>query len=162
MRTALLIVALLGAAPLPAQSAGAAAASNVAAAIADATVGAITVEQAFVRALPPGQPTTAAFMRIVNRGHQPVTLTGARCVAADRVEVHEHVVSGDRMAMRQRTDVTIAPGAAVEFAAGGLHLMLIGLRAPLVAAATLPIDLLFDGARTLTVPFTVRSVWDEP
>jgi hypothetical protein len=127
-----------------------------------AAAGGIRVGAAFVRALPPGQPTTAAFLHVTNDSARARRLTGARCAAAGRIEIHEHVHAGAGMMMRSRADVPLPPGQRVEFAPGGMHLMLIDLTAPLAAGSTLPITLLFDDGVALTVPFHVRSVLDEP
>lgn len=122
----------------------------------------LRIEGAFVRALPPGQPTTAGFMHVHNDGASPRRIVGARCSIAERVELHEHVTAAGRMGMRQRAEVTVPSNGGVEFAPGGLHLMLVGLTRSLAVGEQVPIDIDFDGGLTLTIPFTVRSVLDEP
>lgn len=122
----------------------------------------LRVEGAFLRALPPGQPTTAGFMHVHNDSATPRRIIGARSPIAERVELHEHVTANGRMGMRQRAEVPVPASSGVAFATGGLHLMFVGLTRPLAAGEQVPVEVDFDGGLTLTIPFTVRSVLDEP
>ena len=59
------------------------------------------------------------------------------------------------MEMRPKTDVVIPPGAALTFAPGGNHVMLIGLTKPLRAGDIVTLKLTFDRHGEITVPITV-------
>ena len=61
------------------------------------------------------------------------------------------------MKMRRVEQVAIPAGAEVAFEPGGLHLMLIGLKAPLVAGKSLPLVLQFRDAGAIKVDFEVRN-----
>ena len=62
-----------------------------------------------------------------------------------------------QMTMRARPEGLLIPaGGQVDLAPGGLHLMLIGVREPLAAGQTLPVELRFEKAGTVTVELTVR------
>ena len=47
---------------------------------------AVDVQQAWMRAMPPGQPTAAAYLELVNPGNSPVRLVAASCPLAKSVE----------------------------------------------------------------------------
>ena len=53
--------------------------------------------------------------------------------------------------------VPIPAGETVEFAPGGLHVMLIGLRRDLLTGGRFSADLVFDSGEQVTVESEVRS-----
>lgn len=86
----------------------------------------VTVEDAWVRAAPPGAGVMAGYMTLGNNGETEITLTGAHSPQFTRVEFHrtrqnEH---GSMSMVRIRT-LTLAPGETQRFSPGGQHLMLI-------------------------------------
>jgi copper(I)-binding protein len=60
------------------------------------------------------------------------------------------------MQMREVSTVECAPGATVKAQPGGLHVMLIGLSAPLTLGSTIDVSLQFHaaGVLKLKVPIT--------
>lgn len=122
-----------------------------------ATAGAaelVTVEHAWARATPPGASNGAAFMTLVNRGARDNALVRAESAAAGAVELHTHVTEDGVARMRQVPEIPVAAGGKTELRPGGLHIMLIGLKAPLVDGSQLTLTLTFrDGAaQQLTLP----------
>jgi copper(I)-binding protein len=87
----------------------------------------LAFENAWVRALPPLQPNTAAYLTLVNRGEVAVAIVGASSNLADKVELHTTKQVDGLMRMEQLQVLTVAPGERVELAPGGTHLMLLGL-----------------------------------
>jgi copper(I)-binding protein len=59
--------------------------------------------------------------------------------------------------MREVAVLHIAPGEKLELAPGGLHVMLMGLRKPLVAGRTFRLELLFEVAGSREVLVAVRE-----
>lgn len=110
----------------------------------------------WARASVPGQPNGAAYGLLVNVGAADDVLVAASSDAAEVVELHEMVMGeGDVMQMRPLEDgIAVPAGGFAELAPGGLHVMLIGLRAPLVAGETMDLTLTFaeHGDVTLTLP----------
>jgi len=88
---------------------------------------ALKIENAWVRALPPFQPNTAAYFSLVNRGDAAVAIVGASSNAAEKVELHTTRKVDGLMRMEQLQALAVAPGERVELAPGGTHLMLFGL-----------------------------------
>jgi copper(I)-binding protein len=103
-----------------------------------------------------GMPTGVAYFTITNRGAKPDRLIAARSPAAARVEFHRTTLEGGMAKMRAESSVTVAPGSTVRAEPGGLHLMLVDLKAPLVAGTTVPLVLTFEQAGDVTVSVKVN------
>jgi hypothetical protein len=58
--------------------------------------------------------------------------------------------------MREVSVLHVAPGEKVEFAPGGLHVMLMGLKRPLKEGQVFELELLFEVAGRVTVRVTAR------
>jgi iron complex transport system substrate-binding protein len=82
--------------------------------------------------------------------------------AAAQVEVHESRVEAGIARMRPVGTIAIEPGATVAFAPGGLHLMLMGLKGPLVAGTTVPLALRFEHAGTIDAALVVGAIPPPP
>ncbi|GAB3281876.1 copper chaperone PCu(A)C [Parahaliea aestuarii] len=87
----------------------------------------LELSEAWVRALPPVQRNTAAYLHLSNTGESPVTVTGGNSPLAARVELHESTAADGMMRMRQLEVLTLAPGESLQLAPGGVHLMLLDL-----------------------------------
>lgn len=120
-------------------------------------VGAIKIGHPWAGATPPGAQVGGGYLSIENTGATPVRLIGARTPIADHVEIHTMTMDGGVMRMRMVPSITIAPGANVEFKPGGLHLMLVGLKRPLVDKDKAALTLLFDGGISIDVELHVQA-----
>ena len=87
----------------------------------------LEISDAWVRALPPTQPTTAAYMTLVNRGETPLQIAGANADIAQSVEIHTTREIDGYMRMEQLPGLSLAPGQSEQLAPGGTHLMLLEL-----------------------------------
>jgi copper(I)-binding protein len=88
------------------------------------------------------QPNGVAFLTLTADRDDRLTEVRSDCCAA--VEIHTHEMDGDVMLMRRVKDgVTVKKGETITFQPGGLHVMLIGLKAPLNDGDTLPLTLRF-------------------
>lgn len=82
---------------------------------------------------------TGAFAHITNTTDQPITITGARSSSAGMVELHTTVTdpaTGTSTMKKVDAGFTIEPGATLELAPGGDHIMLMGMKCSLVAGAS--------------------------
>src|SRR3546814_14927205 len=82
-------------------------------------------------------------------------LVAVETPVAGRAETHRTVRDGDVMRMEPAEIVEVPAGAQVEFAPGGLHIMLMDLKQPLNKGDSFPMTLRFDSreAIELTVQF---------
>jgi copper(I)-binding protein len=119
--------------------------------------GLLRLEDAWVRALPPTQRMTAAYVRVRNAGDVPVRITGAEVTGAGRVELHESAAGADGMArMVPVPALPLAPGESAAFTPGGLHLMLMDLERMPAVGETLRLCLLGEGGSRSCTDATVK------
>jgi copper(I)-binding protein len=117
----------------------------------------IVVSQAVVRASIGPSPNSAAYMTLTNTTGRPERLVSVRCGCAATVEAHSSSMAGGVMRMTAAGPVTIPPHGAVSFRPDGLHLMVMGLKAPLAEGGRAVFTLSFDHAPPLRVVFPVRA-----
>ena len=123
------------------------------------TASPITIMQPWARATPPGAPTGAAYLTIVNHGTEPDMLIGGSSPQSDKVEFHQSTTDNGIMKMRPATNgVSIPAGGTVELKPDGYHMMLIGLKAPLRSGTMLPVTLRFAKAGSIEVVFAVEPI----
>ena len=84
-------------------------------------------------------------------------LLAIRTPVAASVEVHQTSVEDGMARMRMVSMLHVGANEVLEFVPGGLHIMLFGLKKPLVAGQTFELELVFEvvGLRRITV--TVRG-----
>ncbi len=105
----------------------------------------VDVRNAWVRQSVPGQSGTGAFMNLT--APAGARLVGITTPAAGVAEVHEMKMDGDTMRMRALPSLDLPAGRTVELKPGGLHLMLMDLKAPLPKGASIPMTLRFEDAQ---------------
>jgi copper(I)-binding protein len=133
---------ILSAAVFAALLAGAAAAHEV-------KEGAIKIEHPRAAPTPAGAKTGAAYMEIVNNGKEPLEIKALSSSIADKVEVHSMTMTGDIMRMRPiELPLTIAPGESLKLVKDR-HIMLIGLKKPLVEEDMVPFKIEFANGKTM-------------
>jgi copper(I)-binding protein len=119
----------------------------------------VVVTQAWSRATPGGSKVAGGYLTIENKGPAPDKLLSASTEAAKKIEIHEMAVTDGVMTMRPIDDgLTIEAGHAVKLAPGGLHLMIIGLVAPLIQGDKVSVTLTFEKAGEIAVSFEVRAM----
>jgi periplasmic copper chaperone A len=113
----------------------------------------LAVSGAWARATPPGSAAGSAYLTVENRGASAARLLAASSPAAREVAVHVTRVDGGVAAMREAALIVPAHGR-IPLTPGGMHLMLIGLKAPLQAGSHFELSLNFEpgGVLTVTVP----------
>lgn len=115
----------------------------------------LRVEQAWARATPPGSSVAAAYLVIDNQGSRSDRLLALTSPRADRVEVHATVHEGDVARMRRVDPLHLAARERLTMEPGGMHVMLIGLTAPLSAGERIPLLLRFELAGELRTELRV-------
>jgi copper(I)-binding protein len=131
--------------------------STTAAAAHEFQLGALKIDHPWARPTLPGQSAGGAYLSVQNGGPTADRLLGGSTPAAARVEVHEMRMDGDVMRMREMAALELPAGKMVTLAPGGLHLMLMGLKAPLKLGDKLPLKLRFDKAGEIEVMLHVEN-----
>ncbi len=140
---ALLALGLLG---------GPAAAGN------DAEVGGIVVENAWARATMKAVKNGAAYFVLHNTGDAKDFLVDAESPAAKKAGLHTHTMKDGVMEMGPVDRIAVEPGSPTVLEPGGLHVMLMGLNAPLKEGDSFPLTLTFEDAGTTTVDVGVKAM----
>lgn len=115
----------------------------------------IQVAGAWSLPLPPTSVNGAAYLTVHNPGSSADRLLAAETDIAAMVEIHAHALKDGQMSMMQLHEVDMPPGATVEFAPGGLHLMLLGLTRPLVRGERYSLTLEFEHAGRIPVEVSI-------
>jgi copper(I)-binding protein len=117
----------------------------------------IKVENAWMRATPPGAKLAAGYLNIRNTGAAD-RLLGVSSPVAERVETHVTVHEGDILRMREVKGYDVPAGGTLELKPGGSHLMFVDIKAPLKEDTSVPATLGFERAGEIKVEFQVRPL----
>lgn len=105
--------------------------------------------------LMPGDMTGGYFV-LRNRGERDYRIVAAEAPISRVVELHEHAHVDGVMRMRQVEGLEIPAGGELVLEQGGLHLMFIGLHAPLTAGDWIPVILEFEDGETMEIHARVQ------
>ena len=126
----------------------------------DFTVGTLKIEHPWSRATAKTAPTGLVYMVIENDGKVVDRLLSASSPVAELVMLHTHIDNNGVMEMREVKSIDIAPASEVKLAPNSLHIMLIGLKAPLMKDQKFPLTLTFEEAASVTVQVEVQGAGD--
>ncbi len=118
--------------------------------------GPITVDNAFISELPPGQTQAAAYMKIRNDSKVSQPLNYVHSPIADYIEIHRNIYQDGVMQMRPVKKVTVNPGETRVLAPGGFHLMLFGVYDNLRAGDEFELTLEFETGVVVTTNVAVK------
>jgi len=114
----------------------------------------VQVTGAICRPTPVGRQMTGCYLTLTAAADD--RLTAAESPAANLVQIHESRIEGGMMMMRELRDGLALPaGQAVALEPGGNHLMLLGVKEPLVAGDTVALTLTFASSAPVEVTATV-------
>jgi len=121
-------------------------------------IGTLELKGGFARATLPNAPVGGAFVTITNNGATPDQLLSVSSTVAGQGQLHEMSMAGDVMKMRQLPDgVPVPAGETVTLQPMGLHIMLMGLKQPLVEGQTLTLTLTFAKAGTVDLEVPIMG-----
>ena len=115
----------------------------------------LEVSKAWMRALPPGQPTAAAYMTLRNTGAEPLRLVAASSPIARSVEMHESSQVQGMWRMRQLDHISLGADEQIVLAPGGAHLMLFGVKSSPQAGDKVEITLTLENGESVAVTASV-------
>ena len=104
----------------------------------------VLVQDPYVRLAPPNAAATGAFMVIRNTGDKDVKVVKADNPVSKATELHTHLNEGGVMKMRPVPAIEIKAKGEAVLKPGGLHVMMIDLKAHLKEGDSVPITLTFD------------------
>lgn len=117
------------------------------------------VEDAYVRASSPSAPTGAAFFLLINHSDTDDRLVSAASDAAERVELHTHVMEANGLMRMIHVEegFPIAAGETLLLERSGNHVMFLGVTEPLVQGETVDVTLTFEHADPVTITIPVDN-----
>ena len=123
----------------------------------------VEVKEAWVRGTVPAQKVTGAFMEIT--GKSAARLVSADSPVAAAVEIHKMTMQNGVMKMFPVDGIDIPAGKTVKLAAGGYHVMLMGIKQQMKPGDRVPLKLTFELAdkkrESLALSVEVRDITGE-
>jgi periplasmic copper chaperone A len=123
-----------------------------------ASIGGITIREAWARASMGQTGTSAVYMTLESSDGQGDRLVSAASPDAGRAELHTSIMEDGVARMRPLAAIEVAPGEPTVLEPGGPHVMLVGLGRKLVEGDTLPLSLTFEHAGTVAIQVPVRGM----
>jgi periplasmic copper chaperone A len=116
----------------------------------------IEVHEAWIRPAAKGS-NGAVYFLIHNHSSQADELIGVSAEIAAAAELHESKMSGDIMQMNKLESIPLEANTEIEFAPGGYHVMLVGLKSDLKQGDEIGIVLHFRNYEDIQVMVPVRE-----
>jgi uncharacterized protein YcnI/copper(I)-binding protein len=125
-----------------------------------ATAGTLSIEGGWTRATAGGAKVGAGYLTIRNQGTAADTLVSVETTVAGKSEIHDMTVSDEGVMRMRRLDggLDIPAGGSVELKPGGMHLMFLDLKQPLVANARVKVKLVFKSGAAAEIELPVRPL----
>ncbi|MEG6508523.1 copper chaperone PCu(A)C [Methyloligella sp. 2.7D] len=125
----------------------------------DVTKDGLKIVHPWSRATPGGVEVGVGYLKIENKGAEADRLTGGTTPIAKMLQVHQMTMTDGVMKMRHLKDgLEIPAGKTVELKPGGNHLMLMGLKQPIVKGEPFKAVLHFEKAGDVEVTFKVEAI----
>jgi len=118
--------------------------------------GELAVVSAWSRSTPPVAKVGVVYFTLQNDTKKSDRLLKLSTPVAAKVEVHRTEVLDGIARMREVAVLHVDAGQSLEFQPGGLHVMLTGLKKPLVAGEFFELKLQFEVAGTRTIQVAVK------
>jgi periplasmic copper chaperone A len=118
----------------------------------------LIISEAKVRAVPPTQKISAAFMTLENRADQPITIISANTPSASATELHTNIDNDGKMQMRKIDQLVIPGNSQLSLKPGGMHIMLIGLTGPLNMGENIDLTLGFSDGQEQRIKVPVEMI----
>ncbi len=112
----------------------------------------------YARAMAPGAVTSAVFGNIVNQGDTDRFIVSATSSAAGKIELHDVIMDGDMMKMRQIPELKIPAKGKLELKPGSFHIMLFNLPKPLQEGEEIDVQVTFKNGEQYSFSAPVKKV----
>ncbi|GAB2494323.1 copper chaperone PCu(A)C [Arenimonas alkanexedens] len=114
------------------------------------------IETQWIRAAPPGASSLAGYLVLRNPCATPVEVAGVESRDFGMPMIHRTEIQDGVSRMRPAGKLVIAPGEALAFEPGGLHLMLMRPLRPLADGDVAGVRLVLADGRRLFASFPVQ------
>ncbi|MDD3287766.1 MAG: copper chaperone PCu(A)C [Alphaproteobacteria bacterium] len=120
--------------------------------------GTLVISKVFVRPTVPNSLSSAAYMEIANNSDKQEKLISASSPDADQIELIKIMRDHGMRRMHEVDDILVPPHSVVPLKLGTYHLMLIGVKKPLVVGDTVRIELKFAQAGKVILNAPVAEI----
>lgn len=125
---------------------------------AEFTAGELRIEQPWARAsATQNAKAGAAYFTLVNLGAEADRLIGVATPRAKMASLHHSVMDQGVMKMLPVAAIEVSPGEPAVLRPGGLHVMLMGLKAPLIEGESFPLTLTFEKAGSIEIEVMIQG-----
>ncbi len=118
----------------------------------------VMVKDGYVRATPPGMKNSAAFMMLMNKSDNNLSVVSAKSHIANKVEIHTHDMVDGMMKMYQVKKVDLKANSHTMFKPGGFHVMFLGLKKSLREGEYVSFTLVLNNGEEVKVTAPVKKV----
>ncbi len=122
-----------------------------------AFAGELTVTNAWSRTTPPGVTVGVAYFNLKNDTGKSDRLLKISSPVAAKVQIHRTEIQDGMARMREVAVLHVDANQTVEFAPNGMHVMLMGLKKPLVEGQKFELEFLFEVAGPRKIQVAVRK-----
>ncbi|WP_426369378.1 copper chaperone PCu(A)C [Pseudocolwellia sp. HL-MZ7] len=117
----------------------------------------ISFNAPWVRAMPPTVMHTAGYAEIHNASPVADKLINVWSSAITTIEIHQTKQVDGIFKMLEAENPTIPPNGKLVLQPGGYHLMMMGIKSPLIENETLVINFEFERAGVVQMNFPIRK-----
>lgn len=110
----------------------------------------IMIHMPWARALPPVATNGAAYLMVHNNGNTDDRIIEIKSPIAGSVMMHKSIQKNGSLHMKHVPNLPVKARGMVQFKPGGLHVMLMGLKKPLVSGESFPITVVMEQAGEIT------------
>lgn len=121
----------------------------------------IEVSAPYVNSLIPGVESTAAYFTINNYGDKPISLVNITTDAANAAEFHITRETNGGVLMESASAISIPAHDTVVLEPGSQHIMLTGVKQPLVVGEVIPMTLSFDDGTIYPIELVVKNIFSD-
>ena len=118
----------------------------------------VSVSNAYVTALIPGQEVSAGYMTLTNSGDEDAVLVSFSSSAANMVHLHETTSANGMMSMTAVDELVIPAGTSLAMEPGGKHLMIMGVDKQAFAGESIDLQINFAGGQGLELSMDVKAL----
>ena len=110
----------------------------------------LLIESAWVKLAPPGAKVNAAYLQISNPGGEDVIIESLSASCCEELMLHRTRYENDSVVMEHVDQLIVPAGEQITLEPGGLHIMLLGAKKPLVLNDTVELTIFFaDGQQQI-------------
>jgi copper(I)-binding protein len=117
----------------------------------------LAITDAWSRSTPPGVTVGVGYFTLRNETGKSDRLLRISSPIAEKVQVHRTEILDGIARMREVAVLHVEAGQELKFEPNGMHLMLMGLKKPLVEGQTFELNLVFEVAGARKVKVVVRK-----